>query len=159
EDPRAKYKQQAAERACEFVESGMAVGLGTGSTAIIATRRIAELLREGTLRDITAFGTSTPIWQEAVKLGIPMMGAEMPRSLDLTIDGADEVDSRMNLIKGGGGALLREKIAAQASARFIVIVDDTKLSPFLGIRHSLPVEVLAFGWESQLRFLESLGAS
>jgi ribose 5-phosphate isomerase A len=87
-----------------------------------------------------------------------MIDEDMPCPLDITIDGADEVDARMNLIKGGGGALLREKIAAQASRRVAIIVDDAKISPFLGVRHTLPVEVLSFGWRSQLRFLESLGA-
>jgi ribose 5-phosphate isomerase A len=157
-DPREIYKQQAAEHAVSLVESGMAVGLGTGSTAEFATRRLAHLIREGALKDITAFATSSPVWRQAIALGIPMIGEDMPRALDLTIDGADEVDARMNLIKGGGGALLREKIAAQASRRLAIIVDDTKISPFLGVRHTLPVEILGFGWRSQLRFLESLGA-
>jgi ribose 5-phosphate isomerase A len=81
----------------------------------------------------------------------------MPRSIDLTIDGADEVDPALNLIKGGGGALLREKIVAQASRRVVIVVDESKLSAALGTNHSLPVEVARFGWESQQRFLESLG--
>ncbi len=157
--PRAADKKEAAEHAVGLIESGMTIGLGTGSTAVFATRRIAQLIRDGELDGITGFATSSPVWREAVALGIPMIGEEMPRELDITIDGADEVDSRMNLIKGGGGALLREKIAAQASRRVVIIVDDTKISPFLGVRHTLPVEVLAFGWQSQMRFLESLGAS
>jgi ribose 5-phosphate isomerase A len=136
----------------------MVVGLGTGSTAIFATRRIAELLRRGELRDIIGFATSVAVWQEAVKLGIPMLAEEMPTSIDLTIDGADEVDPRLNLIKGGGGALLREKIVAEASTREIIVVDDSKLSPVLGTRWPVPVEVLAFGWQSQARYVASLGA-
>jgi len=87
-----------------------------------------------------------------------MMSEEMPKSLDLTIDGADEVDPDLNLIKGRGGALLREKIAAQASRRVIIVVDDSKLSPRLGTRCGVPVEVLSFGWRSQFSYLESLGA-
>jgi ribose 5-phosphate isomerase A len=158
EDSRTQYKQQAAERAVTLVESGMVVGLGSGSTAVFATRRIAQLIREGALWDITAFATSIPILKEATELGIPMISEDMPRSLDITIDGADEVDARMNLIKGGGGALLREKVTAQASRREVIVVDDTKISPFLGLRYPLPVEVLAYGWRSQFRFLESLGA-
>jgi ribose 5-phosphate isomerase A len=158
EDSRTKYKRQAAERAVTLVESGMVVGLGTGSTAVFATRRIAQLIREGELRNITAFATSNAILKEANELGIPMIAEDMPRSLDITIDGADEVDARINLIKGGGGALLREKITAQASLREVIVVDDTKLSPFLGVRYPLPVEVLIYGWRSQMRFLESLGA-
>jgi len=153
-----QYKQQAAERAVEFVRSGMVVGLGTGSTAIFATRQIARLLRDGRLKDVVGFATSKAVYQEAEKLGIPLISEEMPKSLDLTIDGADEVDPDLNLIKGRGGALLREKIAAQSSSRVIVVIDDGKLSPRLGTHHAVPVEVFSFGWRSQSRYLESLGA-
>jgi ribose 5-phosphate isomerase A len=152
-----QYKQQAGERAVEFVLSGMVVGLGTGSTAIFATRRIARLLLDGQLKNIFGFATSKAVWKEAQRLGIPMMEEEMPNSLDLTIDGADEVDPDLNLIKGRGGALLREKIAAQASRRVIIVADDSKLSSRLGTYHAVPVEVLPFGWRSQFRYLESLG--
>jgi ribose 5-phosphate isomerase A len=157
-DLRTYYKQQAAERGAEFVQSGMVIGLGTGSTAIFATRRIAQLLRDGELKDIVGFATSRAVWHEAQRLRIPMMGEEMPHAIDITIDGADEVDPDLNLIKGGGGALLREKIAAQASRRVTIVVDDNKVSPRLGTRHSLPLEVLPFGWLSQFRYIESLGA-
>lgn len=153
-----EYKKRAAEHAVTLVESGMVVGLGTGSTAIFATRHLAELLRQGTLRDILGFATSQATWEEAQRLGIPLLAQEMPRALDFTIDGADEVDPQLNVIKGGGGALLREKIVAQASRRVVITVDDSKLSPRLGTRHPVPVEVLAFGWRSQARFLESLQA-
>ena len=152
------YKRDAAARAVQLVQSGMIVGLGTGSTAIHATRGIADLLRQGALRDIVGFATSRRVWAEAVRLGIPMLAEDMPRAIDLTIDGADEIDPALNLIKGGGGALLREKIVAQASARVIIIADDSKLSARLGERRALPVEVLPFGWRSQARFLEGLGA-
>jgi ribose 5-phosphate isomerase A len=87
-----------------------------------------------------------------------MLPEDLPEGLDVTIDGADEVDPEMNLIKGGGGALLREKIAAQASMREIIVVDETKPSPRLGTHWPVPVEVIPFGWRSQARFLESLGA-
>lgn len=153
-----EYKKQAAEHAVTFVQSGMVVGLGTGSTAIFATRRLGEMLRQGTLRDILGFATSRATWEEAQRLGIPLLTQEMPRALDLTIDGADEVDPQLNVIKGGGGALLREKIVAQASRRVVITVDESKLSPRLGTRHPVPVELLAFGWRSQARFLESLQA-
>ena len=156
--PRAKLKQEAAEFAVQFVHSGMVVGLGTGSTAIFATRRIGALLRTGKLQNITAFATSKATQDEAEQLAIPMMDHSLPLAIDLTIDGADEVDPLFNLIKGGGGALFREKIVAQASAREIIVVDDSKLSDRLGTRFALPVEVSPFGWRSQLRFLESLGA-
>jgi len=136
----------------------MRVGLGTGSTAIFATRRIGEMLKAGELRDIVAFATSKATAQEAVRLGIPLMSDELPAGLDVTIDGADEVDPDLNLIKGGGGALLREKIVAQASRREIIVVDETKPSPRLGTRWPVPVEVLPFGWLSQARYVESLGA-
>ncbi len=158
DDRQARLKQEAAEYAVQYVQSGMVVGLGTGSTAIFATRRIAELLRNGALKDIVGFATSNVIWQEAQHLGIPLMDQAMPSKIDLTIDGADEVDPKFNLIKGGGGALFREKIVAQASDREIIVVDDSKLSPCLGTKHTLPIEVSPFGWKSQLRFLESLGA-
>ena len=156
--PQLGYKKQAAEHAVTFVESGMVVGLGTGSTAIFATCRIAELLRLGTLRDILGFASSRATWDEAQRLGIPLIAEDMPRAIDLTIDGADEVDPELNVIKGGGGAHLREKVVAQASRRVVITVDDSKLSPRLGTLHPVPVEVLTFGWRSQLRYLESLQA-
>ena len=151
-------KRQAAERAVQFVQSGMVVGLGTGSTAIHATRRIAALVREGALRDVVGFATSRAVWDEAVQLGLPMLTEDMPRAIDLTIDGADEIDPALNLIKGGGGALLREKLVAQASTRVVIVADDGKLSPRLGTHWAVPVEVLDFGWQAQLRFLTALGA-
>lgn len=152
------HKRQAGEHAAELVQSGMIVGLGTGSTAIFATRRIAERIRNGQLHDITGFATSRSVWREAMALGIAMLTEDMPAQIDLTIDGADEVDPAFDLIKGGGGALLREKIVAQASRREIIVVDETKLSPRLGTLRALPVEVLPYGWRSQARFLMSLKA-
>jgi len=157
-DPHADLKRQAAEHAVRYVKSGMAVGLGTGSTAIFAVRYIGELLRTGALKDIVAFATSSVTAQEAVRLKIPMLPDDLPRSLDVTIDGADEVDPQLNLIKGGGGALLREKMVAQNTTREIIVVDESKVSSCLGTRHVLPVEVLPFGWRSALRYLETLGA-
>ncbi len=157
-DPQARFKEEAVKRALQFVQSGMKVGLGTGSTAIFATRQIAGLLKTGELRDIVAFATSKATAREAVLLGIPLLPDDLPGDLDLTIDGADEVDPEMNLIKGGGGALLREKIVAQASKREIIVVDETKPSPRLGTHWPVPIEVIPFGWRSQARYLESLGA-
>jgi ribose 5-phosphate isomerase A len=157
-DTQATLKKAAAEYAVRYVESGMTVGLGTGSTAIFAIRRIGALLSSGELRNIVGFATSRASWDAAVELKIPMLTEDLPKNIDLTIDGADEVDAHLNLIKGGGGALLREKLVAQTTAREIIVVDESKLSTQLGTLHSLPVEVLPFGWRSQARFLESLGA-
>ena len=154
----SQFKRQAAERAAEFVESGMVVGLGHGSTAIFALRRIAELLRQDQLCDILCVPCSLQVEADARVLGIPLTTLDEHPALDLTIDGADEVAPDLNLIKGGGGALLREKIVAQASRREIIVVDDSKFSPALGTRYSLPVEVIPFGCRSQTTYLESLGA-
>lgn len=157
-EQQARLKQQAAERAVEFIQSGMIIGLGTGSTAIFATRRIGQLLREGKLENVRGIATSRRTDEEARQLGIPLLADGLPHPVDLTIDGADEIDVDLNLIKGGGGALLREKIVAQASQRLIIVADESKLSFRLGMSYRLPVEVLEFGWHSQQRFLESLGA-
>jgi ribose 5-phosphate isomerase A len=154
----AQLKQQAAWRAVEFVESGMIVGLGHGSTARMAVRRIADLLRTGHLRDILGVPCSLQVEEEAQRLGIPLTTLEEHPVIDVTIDGADEVDPNLDLIKGGGGALLQEKVVAQASRREIIIVDDSKLSPALGTHRPVPVEVIPFGWRSQAAYLESLGA-
>jgi ribose 5-phosphate isomerase A len=152
------FKQQAAYRAVEFVEPGMIVGLGEGSTAIWAVRRIGELYASGELKGIAGIPASVNIEQEAKRLGIPLVTLEDAPVIDLTIDGADEVDPQLNLIKGGGGALLREKIVAQASKREIIVVDESKLVDTLGTNWAIPIEVVPFGWKSQAAFLEALGA-
>jgi ribose 5-phosphate isomerase A len=151
-------KQQAAYRAVESIASGMVVGLGTGTTALWGVRRLAELLQGGQLHDIVGIPTSRQIEAAARQLGIPLTTLEQHPQVDLTIDGADEVDPHLNLIKGGGGALLREKIVAQASRRLVIVVDESKLSPILGARWPVPLEVVPFGWRTQVRYLESLGA-
>ncbi len=151
-------KQQAGERAVDFVESGMIVGLGVGSTAVFAVRKLARLLQSGTLRDIYGIPCSLSVESEAQRLGIPLTTLEEHPVVDLTIDGADEVDPALNLIKGGGGALLREKIVAQASRREIIVVDEGKLSQRLGERWAVPVEVVPFGWGATRRYIEGLGA-
>ncbi len=152
------YKRQAAEAAVELVEPGMVVGLGHGSTALIAVRAIAERLRRGDLRDIVGVPCSKFIRSEAERLGIPLTGLDERPVVDLTIDGADEVDPDLNLIKGGGGALLREKIVAQASRREVIVVDESKMSPKLGTHWALPVEVAPFGWRPERDHLAALGA-
>jgi len=151
-------KRKAGERAVDFVRSGMVLGLGHGSTTIFALRRLAELIEGGEFEDVVGIPTSSQVEQDARALDIPLTTLNDHPVIDLTIDGADEVDGDLNLIKGGGGALLREKIVAQASRREIIVVDETKLSPTLGIQWPLPVEVTQFGWRSQERFLKSLGA-
>ena len=142
----------------ECIESGMVVGLGHGSTALFAVRRIAELLNAAKLSEILGVPCSLQVEEEAPRLGIPLTSLDEHPIIDVTIDGADEVDPNLDLIKGGGGALLREKIVAQASRREIIVVEESKLSPALGTRWPVPVEVIPFGWRSQISFLESLGA-
>jgi ribose 5-phosphate isomerase A len=158
-DTRTELKKQAGYFAAGLVQSGMVVGLGTGSTAIHAVRKIGERLRSGELRDVVGIATSLKTDAEARQLGIPLMDDSLPLPVDITIDGADEVDPQWNLIKGGGGAMLREKIVAQASARMVIVVDEDKISDRLGTKFDLPVEVLRFGWESQRQFLASIGAA
>jgi ribose 5-phosphate isomerase A len=121
-------------------------------------RALAERLQRGDLKDIVGIPASTFIAEEAERLGIPLTTFAAHPAIDLTIDGADEVDPALNLIKGGGGALLREKIIAQASQREIIVVDNSKLVPALGTGWALPVEVVPFGWQAQARFLAALGA-
>lgn len=152
-----QLKQAAAEKAVSFVESGMVVGLGVGSTAIFAVRKIGAMIRVGELKDIVGIACSLSVEEEATKAGIPLTDLGQNPIIDLTIDGADEVDPDLNLIKGGGGALFREKIVAQASKREIIIVDENKLSPALGTNWPLPIEVNPFGWETHIDFLKTLG--
>jgi ribose 5-phosphate isomerase A len=154
----SRQKPQAAEYAVDLVESGMVVGLGTGSTAVFAVRRIAALLESGQLRSVVGVATSLRTEAEARRLGIPIADLEAHPTVDLTIDGADEVDPSLNLIKGAGGALLREKIVAQTSRREVIVVDASKPSPRLGTRQPLPVEVVPCGRGPLRHFLESLGA-
>ena len=137
QDTRTELKKQAGHFAASLVQSGMVVGLGTGSTAIHAVRKIGERLRTGDLKDIIGIATSVRTDAEARQLGIPLMEDSLPLPVDITIDGADEVDPQWHLIKGGGGALLREKIVAQASARFVIVVDQEKLSNCLGTRFEM----------------------
>lgn len=152
-------KQKAAQKAVAFVESGMVVGLGTGSTAIWAVRHLGELIARGELTAILAIPTSVATERQARKLKIALTTLQDHPHVDLVIDGADEVDPDFNLIKGGGGALLREKIVAQASKRVIIIVDESKLSSRLGAQRAVPVEVIPFGWKSQQKFVEDMGAA
>ncbi|AXQ92992.1 ribose-5-phosphate isomerase RpiA [Cereibacter azotoformans] len=145
-------KFAAARRAVDFVQDGMKLGLGTGSTAAWMVRCLAERVREEGLR-VQGVPTSSRTADLARELGIPVVTLDEARWLDLTIDGADEFDSEFNLIKGGGAALLQEKIVATASDRMIVIADAAKEVAQLGA-FPLPVEVIPFGWQSTRMLIE-----
>ncbi|MFT7059678.1 MAG: ribose 5-phosphate isomerase A [Pseudorhodobacter sp.] len=150
--PIDKAKFVAAKRAVEFVENGMRLGLGTGSTAAWMVRCLAERIREEGLR-VTGVPTSSRTAELARSLNIPIMSLDEAKWLDLTIDGADEFDAELNLIKGGGAALLQEKIVATASDQMIVITDAAKEVTQLGA-FPLPVEVIPFGWQTTKALIE-----
>ncbi|KAL3830818.1 hypothetical protein ACJIZ3_019620 [Penstemon smallii] len=152
-------KKIAAYKAVEHVKSGMVVGLGTGSTAKHAVDRIAYLLQQGKLKDIVGIPTSSITHNQAVSLGIPLSDLDSHPVIDLTIDGADEVDPNLNLVKGRGGSLLREKMVESASKKFIVIVDESKMVKHIGgSKLAMPVEVIPFCWNHSLNRLVSLFA-
>ena len=140
-------KRQAAKRALDYVRPGMKLGLGTGSTAEKFVDLLGAKVSEGL--DVVCVPTSEATRLQAEGLGIPLTTLEQDPELDLTIDGADELDERLQLIKGGGGAHMREKIAAAASHRMVVIADESKRVKILG-RFPLPVEIAAFGWRATL---------
>lgn len=152
--PIDKAKFVAAKRAVDFVEDGMRVGLGTGSTAAWMVRCLGELVREDGLK-IKGVPTSTRTAALAREVGIEVISLDEARWLDLTIDGADEFDAELNLIKGGGGALLQEKIVATASDQMIVIADVGKEVERLGA-FPLPVEVIPFGWQTTKALVEEM---
>lgn len=152
--PVEKAKLAAAKRAVDFVEDGMRVGLGTGSTAAWMVRCLGERVREDGL-NITGVPTSTRTAALAREVGIEVVTLDEARWLDLTIDGADEFDGEFSLIKGGGGALLQEKIVATASDRMVVITDAAKEVKALGA-FPLPVEVVPFGWQVTRRLIEEV---
>ena len=151
-------KRDAAIRAAEWIEDGMVVGLGTGSTVRHLLDHVAERRAKGAWQGIVGVPTSERTAGRATELGIPLRTLEDAPEVDLTIDGADEVDPRLRLIKGLGGALLREKIVATASRRLVIIVDESKVVERLGTKAPLPVEVDPFGAPIQPAFLRTLGA-
>jgi ribose 5-phosphate isomerase A len=151
-------KRRAAEKALEQVESGMVLGLGTGSTVAHLLTLLGEALGSRALSDIVGVPTSVQTERQAAALGIPLIGLGARDRVDLTIDGADEISPELDLIKGGGGALLREKMVAQASARVLISADETKRVSRLGTTFALPIETIRWGWESHARLLRSLGA-
>ena len=152
----AEMKKIVAEKAVDtFVKDGMNVGLGTGSTAYFAIKRIGQLVADG--YDLTCVATSVQSENLAREGGIKVVDLDEVDKLDVTIDGADEVDPKMQLVKGLGGALLREKIVAAATVREVIIVDESKLVEKLGTKAPLPVEVLRFGHEHTRYALERQG--
>ncbi|MBB4638462.1 ribose-5-phosphate isomerase RpiA [Longimicrobium terrae] len=151
-------KRRAAERAAEWIRDGMTVGLGTGSTVRHLLDVIAERRAAGEWAGIVGVPTSEDTTARARRLGIPLATLDERPRVDLTIDGADEVDPQLRLIKGLGAALLREKIVAAASAELVIVADDTKVVQRLGTRAPLPVEVDPFGAAIQVDFLRGLGA-
>ena len=155
---RDRLKKEAGISSVDLVRPGMVLGLGTGSTTRFALIEIAARLKDGRLKDITGIPSSHETEKTARELGIPVISFDDKQEIDLTIDGADEVDPQLNLIKGGGGALLREKVLAQSSRRNVMIVDESKLSPALGTHFPVPVEVIPFAWKPVANFLSSLGA-
>jgi ribose 5-phosphate isomerase A len=149
------YKRAAALRALDFVRPGMRIGLGTGSTARYFVQLLAQRVRAG--MEVIAVPTSEATRYDAELLGVPLTSLDDIPELDLTVDGADEIAPDLTLIKGGGGALLREKIVASASTRLVVIADESKWVPMLG-RFPLPVEVVQFGLAATRRAVEAASA-
>ena len=150
-------KKLAGEKAVEYVEDGMIIGLGTGSTVEYTLKKLGKLVEDGL--DIKGIPTSMHTRKLAKEYKIPLTNLEENPEIDLTIDGADEVDSNLNLIKGGGGALTKEKIVAYHSKRELIVVDDSKIVKALGIDFPLPVEVIKFGWSSTKKAIEEFGCS
>jgi len=147
-------KQLAAEKSIEFIKDGMIVGLGTGSTVFFLVNKLAELVKQGL--NITCVSTSNQTSELAKSLGINILSLNDVDQIDLTIDGADEVDKNLNGIKGGGGALLYEKIVAKASNKVIWIVDSSKFVEKLG-RFPLPIEIISFGSKQLFNRFDELG--
>lgn len=154
----SELKKQAAEKAVELIESGMVVGLGTGSTAVFAVRALGRLLAAGSLDNIVAIPTSEATAKLARACGIPLTTLQAQPAIDLTIDGADEITPQLDLTKGLGGALLREKIVAVASRQNVIIADYTKRVDKLGTRSPIPIEVIPFAERTVHLYLEGLGA-
>lgn len=150
-------KRAAAQAAVERVRSGMVIGLGTGSTTAHAVARIGELWQAGSLVDLVGVPTSERTAEQARRYGLPLANLDAKPRVDLAIDGADEVDTRLDLIKGLGGALLREKRVERVADHFVVVVDESKLVDKLGTRSPLPVEVGVTRWQEEADWLATLG--
>lgn len=152
--PLLEAKKAAAHQAAHLIQDGMVVGLGTGSTAALFIDALGKRIQEGL--KITALATSQDSTKQAEHLGIPLMDSDSMTTLDITVDGADEIDPSKNMIKGGGGALLREKLLARSAKEMIVIVDETKLVDHLGA-HPLPVEISSYVYKSTIKRLHDNG--
>ncbi|QOV89070.1 ribose 5-phosphate isomerase A [Humisphaera borealis] len=150
-------KQRAAEAAMNYVESGMVVGLGTGTTADEFLKALGKAIKAGKLTDIRGVPTSIQSERRARELEIPLVSLVEAPHPDVTIDGADEIDPNLDLIKGLGGALLREKIVAQNSAKLVIIADAGKVVEKLGTRAMLPIEIVQFSHEAHVPFIRNLG--
>jgi len=147
-------KKAAGEAAAGFIQEGMIVGLGTGSTAFFFIEALGMRIHEGL--KISAVATSEQSAAQARRLGIPLLDPATITTIDITVDGADEIDPRKNMIKGGGGALFREKLLAEASQEMVVVIDETKKVDHLG-KHPLPVEIGSFLFQTTLQRIENLG--
>jgi ribose 5-phosphate isomerase A len=146
----------AGEKAIEYIEDGMIIGLGTGSTVNYFIKKLGETLKKKGIT-VTGIPTSNRTKKLAMEYKIPVSDLDTHMEIDLTIDGADEVDSNLNLIKGGGGALTREKMVAYHSKRVVIVIDETKIVKCLGCDFPLPVEVVKYGWNATKKSLEELG--
>jgi ribose 5-phosphate isomerase A len=151
-------KARAAEYVLSFIHDNMVVGLGTGSTVKYFLHGLAAKIQTGEIKNIKGIPSSRQTEKIANELHIPLTSFDEHQILDITIDGADEVDLDLNLIKGGGGALLREKIMVQASKRLVIIIDKSKYSEKLGTLFFVPIEVLPYALPLELKFLQELGA-
>jgi ribose 5-phosphate isomerase A len=152
-------KQKAGEAALQYVKNGMIVGLGTGSTAKFFIEAVGAALKSGKLRDVRGVPTSVNSEKLANAAGLAVVTFAQTSKIDLTVDGADEIAPDLTLIKGLGGALLREKLVAQNSSRLIIIADAAKLVTKLGTKSPLPVEVTPFGFQASERYLRDLGCT
>ena len=157
-DVLVREKRAAAEAAVALVSSGSVVGLGSGSTAALAIEEIGRRIGDGTLSGIVGVPTSSAAHRLALECGIPLVDIESRPMIDITIDGADEIDPLQRVLKGAGGALLREKIVASRSDRWVIIGDSTKIVDRIGSRYPVPVEVVRFGWTAHAEALREMGA-
>lgn len=147
-------KKAAGEKAVEEIHSGMTIGLGSGSTVYYTILKLGDVLKKGMLKNVRAIPSSTQTQILAEKVGIPLASFKECQAIDVTIDGADEVDENFNLIKGGGAAHLREKVLVQMSEKFVVVADESKLSKNIGSKWPVPIEVIQFAYPVVMSFVK-----